>query len=74
MKQALWANRWLLLLAAELLIIALWLSLAADQAQAQTGGRCVFGYIRYWQNGYYITEGRWFCTGWQRPRYLYGGR
>ncbi|MGD8501405.1 MAG: hypothetical protein PVJ86_12205 [Phycisphaerales bacterium] len=66
MKQALWQNRYLLLLAIVLLVFALWLSV--KPVQAQGGGYCTFGYVRYWQDGYYITEGRWYCTGWQTPR------
>jgi hypothetical protein len=55
------------LVMAAVLVIALWLSLTPE-AQAQTGGYCTYGYVRYWDHGRYITEGRWFCTGWQTPR------
>ena len=70
MRQALYENRTLLIVAIVLLLIALFITLVPE-AQAQGGGRCYARYVRYWspQHQRYITVKQWKCTGWQRPRH-----
>ena len=71
MNEAIKENRLLILMAAIVLAIALYITLVPD-VQAQ--GRCYKVQIQYWSPQYnaYITTYVWRCTGYQQPRPYYG--
>lgn len=71
MNKAIGENRLLILVAALLLAVALYITLVPEM-QAQ--GRCRKVRIQYWSQEHqaYITTYVWRCTGYQQPRPYYG--
>ena len=72
MNEAIKENRLLILVAAIVLAIALYITLVPE-VQAQ-GGRCRKVRIQYWSQEHraYITTYVWRCTDYQQPRPYYG--
>ncbi len=71
MNKAVRENRLLMLAAAILLVVALYITLVPE-VQAH-GGSCHKTRIQYWSQRHraYITTYIWRCTGYQRPRTYY---
>ena len=69
MNKAIKENRWLILVAAILLAVAMYITFVPE-IQAQGGGRCTATYVKYYSYSCrcYITQKVWRCTGYHQPR------